>query len=62
MVVADADIQRAARELVERYGDRALAVAQERVEALSNSQDQSGFNVALRVLSAVEALLSNKPK
>ncbi len=62
MVVADADIQRAARELVERYGDRALAVAQERVEALSNLQDQSGFNVALRVLSAVEALLSNKPK
>ncbi len=62
MVVADADIQRAAKELVERYGDSALAVAQERVEALSKSQDQSGFNVALRVLSAVEALLSNKPK
>ncbi len=62
MVVADADIQRAARELVERYGDSALAVAQERVEALSSSQDQSEVNVALRVLSAVEALLSNKPK
>ncbi len=62
MVVANPDIQRAAKELVERYGDSTLAVAQERVEALSNSQDQSGFNVALRVLSAVEALLSNKPK
>ena len=62
LVVADADIQRAAEELVERYGDSALAVAQERVEALSNSQDQSGLNVALRVLSAVETLLASKPK
>ncbi len=62
MAVADADVQRAARELVERYGDSALAVAQERVEAFSNSQDQSAFNVALRILSAVEALLASKPK
>ncbi len=62
MVVADADIQRAAKELVERYGDSALAVAQERVEAFSTSQDQSGLNVALRVLSAVETLLVSKPK
>ena len=62
MVVADADIHRAAEELVERYGDKALAVAQEHVEALSASQDQSGINVALRVLSAVEALLASKPK
>lgn len=62
MVVADADIQRAARELVERYGDSALAVAQNHVEAFSTSRDQSEVNVALRVLSAVEALLSNKPK
>ncbi len=63
MVVADADIQRAAEELVEWYGDSALVVAQNRVEALSTSQDQSEINVALRVLSAAEALLfSNKPK
>ncbi len=62
LVIADADIQRAAEEFVERYGDSALAVAQERVEALSNSQDQSGHNVALRMLTAVEALLGNKPK
>ena len=62
MVVADDDIQRAAKELVERYGDSAVAIAQERVDALSTSQDQSEVNVALRVLSAVEALLSNKPK
>ncbi len=58
LVVADADIQHAAKQLVERYGDSALAVAQERVEALSNSQDQSEVNVALRVLSAVEFLLA----
>ena len=62
LVVSDADIQRAAKELVERYGDSALAVAQERVEGFSSWHDQSGLNVALRVLSAVEALLSNKPK
>ena len=62
MVVADAEVQRAAKDLVERYGDSALAVAQERVEALSTSQDQSWLNVALRVLTAVEALLASKPK
>ncbi len=62
LVVADADIQHAAKELVERYGDSALAVAQERVEAFSTSQDQSELNIALRVLSAVEALLTSKPK
>ena len=62
LVVADADIQRAAKELVERYGDSALAVAQERVEGFSSWHDQSGLNVALRVLSAVETLLASKPK
>ncbi len=62
LVVKDADIQRAAKELVERYGDNALAIAQERVDALSTSQDQSGLNIALRVLSAVETLLASKPK
>ena len=62
MVVADADIRQAALELVERYGDSALEVAQKRVESLSAAQDQSETNVALRVLSAVEALFSAKPK
>ncbi len=59
-MIADADIQRAAKELVERYGDNAIAAAQERVEALSTSKDQSGVNVALRVLSAVEVLLAGE--
>ena len=59
-MIADADIQRAAKELVERYGNNAMAAAHERVEALSTSQDQSGVNLALRVLSAVEVLLADE--
>ncbi len=58
-MIADADIQRAAKELVERYGGNAMAAAQERVEAVSTSQDQSEVNLALRVLSAVEVLLAD---
>ncbi len=59
-MIADADIQRAAKELVERYGDSAMAAAQERVEAVSTSKDQSVVNVALRLLSAVEVLLADE--
>ena len=55
-MIADADIRRAAKELVERYGDNAMSVAQERVSELAAEQDQSGMNVALRVLSALEVL------
>ncbi len=60
LMIADADIRRAAKELVERYGDNAIAAAQERVEALSTSKDRSEVNVALRVLSAVEVLLADE--
>ncbi len=59
-MIADADIQRAAKELVERYGDNAIAAAKERVEAVSTSKDRSEVNVALRVLSAVEVLLADE--
>ncbi len=59
-MIADADIQRAAEELVERYGDNAMAAAHERAEALSTSPDQSEVNLALRVLSAVEVLLADE--
>ncbi len=59
-MIAEADIQRAATELVERYGDNAMVVAHERVAALTTSQDQSGLNIALRVLSAVETLLASE--
>ena len=59
-MIADADIQRAAKELVERYGDNAISVAQERVAELATEQAQSGMNVALRVLSALEVLLERR--
>ncbi len=59
-MIEDTDIQRAAKELVERYGDNAMAVAHERVAAHTTSQDQSGLNIALRVLSAVEVLLAGQ--
>ncbi len=59
-MIADTDIHRAAQELVERYGDNATSVAQERITTLSAGNDQSGMNVALRVLSALESLLEGK--
>ncbi len=59
-MIADTDIQRAAEELVERYGDNALTVAQEHAKAHTTSQDQSELNIALRVLSAVETLLASE--
>ncbi len=59
-MIADAEIQRAAKELVERYGDNTLEIAQERIRALSDANDQSAADVALRVLSAVEMLLASE--
>ena len=59
-MIADTDIQRAAEELVERYGDNAMAVAHERVAALFTAQDRSATHIALRVLSAVEVLLAGE--
>ncbi len=60
-MIADADIQRAAKELVERYGDNALVIAAEHVAALSAADDQAGMNAALRVVSALEDLLAGEP-
>jgi hypothetical protein len=59
-MIADIVIRRAATELIERYGDSATAVAQERVKALSSGQDQLEMNIAFRVLSALESLLESK--
>ena len=59
-MIADAEIQRAAKELVERYGDNTLEIARERIRALSDANDQSAADVALRVLSAVEMLLASE--
>ncbi len=58
---SDADIHRAAKGLFERYGDNAMAVAHERDAALFTAQDRSATHIALRVLSAVEVLLSSEP-
>ena len=59
-MIADADIQRAAKEFVERYGDDTLEIARERIRAFSAARDQSAADVALRVLSAVETLLARE--
>ncbi len=59
-MIADAEIQRAAKELVERYGDNTLEIARERIRAFSDAHDQSAADVALRVLSAVEMLLASE--
>ncbi len=60
-MIADADIQRAAKELVERYGDNALVMSGEHVAALSAVGDQAGMNAALRVVSVLENLLAGEP-
>ena len=60
-MIADIDINRAAKELLERYGDSAASVAQERIAALEAGGKQPELNIALRVLSALESLLAGKP-
>ncbi len=60
-MIADIDINRAAKELIERYGDSAISVARDRVEALAAGKDQSEMNLALRVLSALESMVEGKP-
>lgn len=59
-MIADIDIQHAAKELIERYGDSARSVAEDRITALSQANDQSAMDIALRVLSALESLLEGK--
>ncbi len=59
-MIADIDIHRAAQELIDRDGNSATSVAQERISTASQEDDQSGLNLALRVLSALESLLEGK--
>ncbi len=61
-MIADEDIQRAAKELVERYGDNAMVMSGEHVAALSAADDQASMNAALRVVSVLEKLLTGEPK
>ncbi len=58
MAVNDTDIQRTARQLVERHGANAVAAAQERVDELSKTQERPSLDVALRVLSVCERLVN----
>ena len=60
MTIADAEIHRTAEKLVERYGDNAVAVLQERIEALTAPEDNWSKNVLLRTLTAVEDLLARR--
>lgn len=44
----------AARELTDRYGDRAVEFAKERVELLKQSGEQTELDMALMVLTELE--------
>ena len=57
MSVDDAKILEAARQLVERYGQNAVAIARERVDNLTRQRNQPEIDIALRVLSKVEELM-----
>ncbi len=59
-MIANADIQRAAKELVERYGDNTLEIVREHIATYTAEHDQSAVDIALRVLSAVETLLASE--
>jgi len=61
-VIEDAEIERAARELVERYGDQAVTVAGDRVKTLSASTDRRAHDAALRVLSVLERLVAEEER
>lgn len=61
-MIADIVIQRAATELIERYGDHAISVAQTRVRSLSTGNDQLTMNIGSRVLAALESLLESNRK
>jgi hypothetical protein len=60
LTIADAEIHRTAEKLVERYGDNAVAVLQERIEVLTAPEDNWSKNVLLRTLTAVEDLLARR--
>jgi len=58
-LISDANVICAAYELTELYGSKAMSVAQDRIDEFSTIQNQSGVNVALRVLSALEHRLDS---
>ena len=57
MSVDDAKILEAARQLVQRYGQNAVAIARERVDNLTRQRNQPEIDAAWRLLTAVEKLM-----
>ena len=45
---------------MKRHGPNAVAMAQERVDALSKAQEHLGLDVALRILSLCERLSQSR--
>ena len=51
---SESDIRTAADEMIERLGNTAVTVACERAERIREDGDHRGYDVALRLLTAVE--------
>ena len=60
MAVDESEILKTAEGLVARHGRNAVAIARERVDALSKQRNQPELDTALRVLSAVERLVGTE--
>jgi hypothetical protein len=54
--IDDREILRAARELTDHHGERALLIARERADAVAKQGNPLELDVALLILSAVERL------
>ena len=61
MSVAEIDIWRSAKLLIDRHGDEAAIHAAMRVDELLEASDLDGYTVWKRVLKAVEELLDKGP-
>ena len=50
-------LNNAARELLDRHGERAVEIAKQHAEMLMKSGDQPAHDIALRVLTEVETMM-----
>ena len=60
-LTTDIDLWRAAKLLIDRYGDGAPVEAMKRADALAAQSDAEGKLVWLRILEAIEELQSTVP-
>ena len=60
-MTSDIDLWRAAKLLVDRYGDGATIEAMKRSDALAAQSDAAGKVVWLRILEAIEELQNTRP-